>query len=194
MLDGGTENDTLDGGIGNDILKGGSGLDRYLVRAIDGADTIEDSDGKGVVEFDGKVLLSGLRRTDDPATVFHSADGSITLTKQGTDLVVTGSGPLTIKNFATGTFGITLFAEADYAAATRDTFLKTVPDPTNPPPATIQVAFFDEGNNHSNDLEEPLTDGTNHLIHALGGADTIISGAGDERLMRNGVVKFALTP
>ncbi|HJS66205.1 MAG TPA: hypothetical protein VJ760_02610 [Nitrospiraceae bacterium] len=124
LLDGGTENDTLDGGIGNDILKGGSGLDRYLVRAIDGADTIEDSDGKGVVEFDGKVLLSGLRRTDDPATVFHSADGSITLTKQGTDLVVTGSGPLTIKNFMSGTFGITLFAEAGYAPVTRTEFQK----------------------------------------------------------------------
>jgi Ca2+-binding RTX toxin-like protein len=69
---------------------------------------------------------------------------------------------------------------------TRDTFLKTVPDPNNPPPATIQVAFFDEGNNHSNNLEDPLTDGTNNFIHALGGADTIISGAGDDQLYGDG--------
>jgi Ca2+-binding RTX toxin-like protein len=48
------------------------------------------------------------------------------------------------------------------------------------------VAFFDEGNNHSNDLEDPLTDGTNNLIHALGGADTIISGAGDDQLYGDG--------
>ena len=54
------------------------------------------------------------------------------------------------------------------------------------PPATIQVAFFDEGNNHSNNLEDPLTDGTNNLIHALGGADTIISGAGDDQLYGDG--------
>ena len=186
VLEGGTENDILDGGIGNDILKGGSGLDTYRIRAIDGADTIEDSDGKGVVEFDGKVLISGLRRTDDPANVFRSADGTITYAKQGNNLVVTGSGPLTIKNFTSGMLGIKLFGEAGYAAATRDTFLKTVPDPNNPPPATIQVVFFDEGNNHSNYLEDPLTDGTNNLIHALGGADTIISGAGDDQLYGDG--------
>ena len=185
-LDGGTENDTLDGGLDNDILKGGAGLDRYIIRAVDGADTIDDSDGKGVVEFDNKILLSGLRRTDDPANVFHSADGTITLTKQGVDLVVTGSGPLTIKNSSSGQFGVRLVGESAYAAVTLDTFLKTVPDPNNPPPATIQVAFFDEGNNHSNNLEDPLTDGTNNLIHALGGADTIISGAGDDQLYGDG--------
>jgi len=185
-LEGGADNDVLDGGLDNDILKGGAGLDRYIIRAVDGADTIEDSDGKGVVEFGGKILLSGLRRTDDPANVFHSADGTITLTKQGVDLVVTGSGPLTIKNFATGQFGVRLVGEAAYAPVTRDTFLKTIPDPNNPPPATIQVAFFDEGNNHSNNLEDPLTDGTNNLIHALGGADTIISGAGDDQLYGEG--------
>src|SRR6185295_13158634 len=95
ILEGGTENDTLDGGLDNDILKGGSGVDRYIVRAVDGADTIDDSDGKGVVEFDGQVLLSGLHRTSDSTNVFHSADGTITYTKSGTDLVVTGSGPLT---------------------------------------------------------------------------------------------------
>src|SRR4029079_17162330 len=100
VLEGGADGDTLVGGLDNDTLRGGSGLDRYIIGAIDGADQIEDSDSKGVVEFDGKVLLSGLRRTNDPANVFHSADGTITLTKQGNnDVVVTGSGPLTIKSF-----------------------------------------------------------------------------------------------
>ena len=90
ILEGGTENDTLDGGLDNDILRGGAGLDRYISNF--GADTIEDSDGRGVVEFHGsEVLLSGLRRTDDPTNVFRSADGTITLTKSGADLVVTGS-------------------------------------------------------------------------------------------------------
>ncbi|MBH0183244.1 MAG: hypothetical protein HP490_16680 [Nitrospira sp.] len=186
VLNGGSNNDTLDGGLDNDILRGGSGLDTYIIRAVDGADTIEDSDGKGVVEFDNKILISGLRRTGDPANVFHSADGTVTLTKQGTDLVVTGSGPLTITNFSSGQFGVRLVSEAAYAAATRDIFLKTIPDPSNPPPATIQVAFFDEGSNHSNNLESSLTDSTNNFIHALGGADTIISGAGDDQLYGDG--------
>ena len=148
------------------------------------------------MEFDGKVLLSGLRRTGESGNVFHSADGTLTFTKSGADLVVTGSGPLTIKNFATGKFGIRLVEEGSYGAATRDTFLKTVPNPNNPPPATIQVAFFDEGNNHSNNLEDPLTDGTNNLIHALGGADTIISGgSGNDDVLWGGQggITLALT-
>src|SRR5262245_54223946 len=186
VLEGGADGDILVGGLDNDILRGGTGLDTYIIRAIDGADSIEDSDGRGVVEFDGKALISGLRRTDEPANRFHSTDGSITLTKNGVDLVVTGSGPLTIKNFSTSLFGIKLFGEAGYAAATRDTFLKTIPDPNNPPPATIQVTFFDENNNFSNNLEDPLTDGVNNLIHALGGADTIISGNGDDQLHGEG--------
>jgi hypothetical protein len=82
--------------------------------------------------------------------------------------VVTGSGPLTIMNSSTGQVGIRLVAEAVYAPVTRDTFLTTVPGPNNPPLATIQVTFFDEGNNHSSNLKDPLTDGTNNLIHALG--------------------------
>jgi Ca2+-binding RTX toxin-like protein len=184
LLEGGIGNDTLDGGLDNDMMRGGAGLDRYISKF--GADTIEDSDGNGVVEFHDTVLLGGLRRTDDPANVFHSADGTITFMKSGTDLVVTGSGPLTIKNFTSGQFGIRLVEEASYGAATRDTFLKTVPDPNNPPPATIQVAFFDEGNNHSNNLEDPLTDGTNNFLHALGGSDTIISGNGDDQLYGDG--------
>jgi hypothetical protein len=124
ILEGGTENDILDGGLDNDILKGGEGLDRYISNF--GADTIEDSDNRGVVEFDNKVLLSGLRRTDDPTNVFRSADGTITLTKSGADLVVTGSGPLTVKNFSSGQFGIRLIGEAAYAPVA-ETFLKTVP-------------------------------------------------------------------
>jgi len=38
-----------------------------------------------------------------------------------------------------------------------------------------------------------LTDGTNNFIHALGGADTIISGVGDDQRMRHGAVKLVLT-
>ena len=200
LLEGGAEADTLDGGLDNDILKGGEGLDRYIIRAVDGADTIEDSDGKGVVEFDGKILLGGLRRTEDPVNVFHSADGTITYTKGGADLVVTGSGSLTIKNFSTGQFGIGLIEEGSYGEATRTEFLKidhyvqvgNNPDGT-PIFEPVYAAFFDDTANdphngmplHLGGLTPPLGDEHN-LIHAGGGNDTVISGTGDDQLYGEG--------
>jgi Ca2+-binding RTX toxin-like protein len=197
LLDGGTGNDTLDGGLDNDIMRGGAGLDRYISNF--GADTIEDSDGKGVVEFDGKVLLGGLHRTGDSANVFHSADGTITLTKSGTDLVVIGSGPLTIKNFATGQFGIRLVGEADYASVTRTEFQKidhyiqvgNNPDGT-PIYEPVYAPFFNDNANDPREgtpflggLTTPLGD-DNNLIYAAGGNDTIISGTGDDQLYGEG--------
>ncbi|MCC6965846.1 MAG: hypothetical protein IT391_06125 [Nitrospira sp.] len=110
LLRGGTENDTLIGGTGDDLLEGGGGFDTYIYNLGDGADTIIDSDGKGQVNFKGQVLKVGLHRANDPSNVYRSADGTITLTKTGNDLVITGSGPLTIKNFdfTNGMLGITL--------------------------------------------------------------------------------------
>jgi Ca2+-binding RTX toxin-like protein len=204
ILEGGSENDTLDGGLDNDIMRGGAGLDRYISNF--GADTIEDSDGKGVVEFDGKVLLGGLHRTGDPANVFHSVDGTITLTKQGTDLVVIGSGPLTLKNFSSGQFGIRLVGEADYAPVTRtefqtiDHYIQVGNAPNGDPIyEPVYAPFFDDGANDPRDgtpllggLTMPLGD-ENNLIYAAGGNDVVASDVGDDQLMRNSVLKFALT-
>ena len=191
ILEGGTENDTLDGGLDNDILRGGAGLDRYISNF--GADTIEDSDGRGVVEFHGsEVLLSGLRRTDDPTNVFRSADGTITLTKSGADLVVTGSGPLTIKNFSSGQLGIRLVEDGRYAAATRTEFVKIDHyDLTPTGYIPVYAAFFDD---NANDMRNtaaigglvPEIDDRNNLIYAGGGNDFIISGAGDDQLYGDG--------
>ena len=190
ILEGGTGADTLDGGLDNDILKGGEGLDRYISNF--GADTIEDSDGKGVVEFDGKVLLSGLRRTDDPENVFRSADGTITLTKQGNDLRVTGSGPLTIKNFSSGLFGIRLVEEGSYAAATRSEFLKIDHyDATPTGLVPVYTAFFDDNTNDTMTTVNPgqlvpAIGDENNLIYAGGGNDRIVSGSGDDQLYGEG--------
>ncbi|MEQ1588766.1 MAG: hypothetical protein ABL902_00235, partial [Gallionella sp.] len=56
FLDGGTGNDTLRGGGGRDTLTGGAGFDTYVYNAGDGMDTIDDSDHKGVVNFNGTDL------------------------------------------------------------------------------------------------------------------------------------------
>src|SRR6185295_8051983 len=106
LLDGGNDNDTLDGGLDNDTLKGGSGFDRYIVRF--GSDTIEDSDGSGVVELNGQIVVGGLHRAGEPDNTWKSLDGQFTLVKQGSNLIINNT--LTIQNFdfTTGVLGIHL--------------------------------------------------------------------------------------
>ena len=204
VLEGGTESDFLDGGLDNDILRGGDGLDTYLIRAVDGADTIEDSDGHGVVEFDGKILVGGLRHAGDPTNVFHSADGTITYRKSGTDLTVTGSGSVTIKNFSSGKLGIRLVAEETYAEATRTEFLKVdgyVQVGTDPQGAPIfepvYLPFFDDSDNDTRstsligepvqgELTPEIDDDQHTLIHAGGGEDIVIAAGGDDEVYGEG--------
>ena len=110
-LDGGIGDDTLDGGLDNDTLKGGSGFDRYIVRF--GSDTIEDSDGNGVVELNGKIVVGGLHRHGEPDNTWKSLDGQFTFVKQNSNLIINNT--LTINNFTTGALSIHL-AEAPNTA------------------------------------------------------------------------------
>lgn len=188
VLDGGADNDILDGGADNDTLRGGSGIDTYRTYLGDGADTIEDSDGLGIVEFEEEVLSGGLRRSSDPANVYRSSDGTITYTQQGNDLVVTGSGSLTIRNFSTGQFGIRLMEEHLYGLGDRTEFLKIdhyeiTPDGLVP----FYVAFFDDSSNDTRVNHEvgrlvPDINDESNVIHALGGSDYVVTGAGDDQL------------
>lgn len=50
--------------------------------------------------------------------MYHSADGAITYTKSGIDLVMTSSGSLTINNSSSDQFGIRLPGKGSYGAAT----------------------------------------------------------------------------
>ena len=51
--------DKLNGGAGNDILKGGAGMDVCQFTGIYGQDTINDSDGQGLIMVDGNPQLMG---------------------------------------------------------------------------------------------------------------------------------------
>ena len=185
----------MDGGLGSDTLRGGGGVDTYIIRSADGADTIEDSDGKGVVDFDGQVLGGALQQAGDSSGVYRSADGSITFTQVGNDLVVTGSGPLTIKNFTNGQFGIRLMDLANYGEATRTVFdrihhyeqVGSNPD-GSPILQPVYAPFFDDT---ANDTRPPITNispivppigDENNLIHAGGGNDFVLTGDGDDQV------------
>ncbi len=98
--------DLLAGGTGdNDLLEGGAGFDTYLYNTGDGTDRIEDSDAKGQIIFDGKLLQGGIRKTGDAANTYTSLDGSTTYVMVNTDLLVNGL--LTVNaNFQSGQLGI----------------------------------------------------------------------------------------
>lgn len=177
ILHGGDGVDRLDGGLDNDVLKGGEGTDIYHYRF--GADIIDDSDGKGVIHFKDSTLQGGLRREEDPEHTYKSLDGLITYTKQGNDLVVTGSGPLTIKNFVNGQFGIHLADASGLAEAAQPTidFSNGWSTLTN-----ADYPFTD-----TDDIGYVGRDGHNVVLHAFGGNDFIsVSGGGNDEIYGDG--------
>jgi Ca2+-binding RTX toxin-like protein len=155
-ITGNAQSNVLDGGEGTDILKGGVGRDLYV---LDGQDTVEDSDGLGILKFNQQLLVGGVRRASDPANTFHSSDGQFTYVQSGTTLTVNGQ--LTVMNWQPGEVGITL---------------TTVPDTTRPALPTIdftngQPSIVWEGDDSNN---APMFDaGANHIAYGRGGFDVI---------------------
>ncbi|WP_447859842.1 calcium-binding protein [Nitrospira calida] len=190
-LEGGAGHDILVGGAGDDELRGGTGFDTYLYTSGDGLDRIEDAHGQNAILFDQQLLQGGIREAGGGA--YTSLDGRFTYAFSGTDLVV--NGVLTLnEHFQNGQFGIRLFELPAYAAATRSEFVKVDhyqqigTDPEgNPIYEPVYAPFFDDNPNNTTTttdpgrLVPPIGD-DNNLIHALGGNDTIVSGAGDDQL------------
>jgi Ca2+-binding RTX toxin-like protein len=85
-------NDKLIGGGDADRLSGGRGFDSY---EADSEDTIWDSDGKGLVKLNGKVLTGGSRTEDDPEGVYKN--GNDTYKLSGNTLTINGG--LVIEEF-----------------------------------------------------------------------------------------------
>ncbi len=177
-LYGGAGIDLLTGKAGADLLQGGIGLDIYQYYASgssanDGADTILDTDGNGVLRYTytpssgvvrGTVIVDASVKNSE--TEWHSADGNFRYElipgAQGqSDLVVTiiadAGGSMTLKDFRDGDFGIWLNAPQQRSFAdTTDTILGT-------------------------DSSESLAGTADHnLVLAFAGNDTVRAGAGDD--------------
>ncbi|TAK52261.1 MAG: hypothetical protein EPO27_01575 [Betaproteobacteria bacterium] len=179
-LYGGAGIDLLTGKAGEDLLQGGIGLDIYQYYASgssanDGADTILDTDGNGVLRYTYAPSSGVVRSTvitdasvKNTDTEWHSADGKFRYElvpgAQGqSDLVVTiaadAGGSMTLKDFRDGDFGIWLNSPPPRSFAdTTDTILGI-------------------------DLSESLAGTPGHdLILAFAGNDTVRAGAGDDNV------------
>jgi Ca2+-binding RTX toxin-like protein len=180
--------DTLNGRGGSDILLGGAGFDTYVYRAGDGTDTIEDTEELNAVLFNNRLLQGGI--ADAGGTTYTSLDGTYTFVKSNGDLIVNDLLTLN-ENFVSGQLGIRLFDLPAFGEATRTQFLKVDHYDPNPVPGgdpiPVYAPFFDNASNNTTNtanpggLTPPIGD-ANNLIHALGGDDYVLSGAGDDVL------------
>ncbi|SFV61134.1 Alkaline phosphatase [hydrothermal vent metagenome] len=93
-LYGGSGDDTLYGSVGKDELKGGDDFDTYY--AGDG-DTIMDSDGKGVVSFEGSLLTGGTLVKGSSNK--YKGDGGVYTLDNGVLTFTKGTQTLTINNY-----------------------------------------------------------------------------------------------
>jgi Ca2+-binding RTX toxin-like protein len=105
---GGAGNDTLEGGNGNDWLYGGAGLDTYEFSAGHGNDVVIDSDGQGVIRYDGATIAGA---SIGPDGVGRDERFTYTLIDKGDgthDLLIQRNGTsdsITIRNWIEGGFG-----------------------------------------------------------------------------------------
>ena len=160
-LIGGIGNDILLGGTGDsDLLEGGAGFDTYYYNAGDGNDTIEDSDANGRIIFDGRILLGGVRKADDPADTYKSLDDTFTYVMSGGHLIV--NGVLTINaDFQSGQFGIDLLDRSDDSTGALPTI------DYNNGQQTITWVGGNSGNTPG------FTTPANYILFGLGGSDLL---------------------
>ncbi|MDO8336256.1 MAG: flagellinolysin [Candidatus Saccharibacteria bacterium] len=115
LLLGGAGDDVLNGGEGNDILKGGADNDTYKFTGDFGRDIILDNDGTDVIDIDG-VVVGELKQTAKDSLTYTNAAGTVeaVLIDNGDSksLLINSasnrSNSVTIDNWATGKFGVTL--------------------------------------------------------------------------------------
>ncbi len=197
-LYGGSGADTITGGGGNDYLEGGTGFDTYVVNTGDGNDAILDTDGDGVVQWNG-LSVHGKTGVPDGAWQQLSPnswrDGQNGFTywlipgAQGDTLKIgLGDMSLTLRDWEEGELGITL---GSGAPAVTDLTLQgdLAPLDQNPGTPGVQIGYDALGNVLVGTEAEPHRADTlydsagNDLLLGLGGNDRLLATrGGDDRL------------
>jgi Ca2+-binding RTX toxin-like protein len=197
--------DYLRGQAGNDYIEGGTGLDVYEYgrrgrsssAVNDGADTILDVDGLGVLRYtyqdsvgvqqstvlaEASIKLSDTRwQSADGKAVFEKGNGGLVITIAGLD-----SGSITINNFRDGDYGIRLWQSANASLTTFTIAGDQAPKDFDAPPE-MQTQTDELGNiivdpaTPEPDRADTLNDsGANDLITSLGGNDVITASRGGD--------------
>ncbi|MGC3974746.1 MAG: calcium-binding protein [Nitrospira sp.] len=186
---GNSGNNRLTGKGGNDLLEGGVGFDTYVYSSGDGTDRIEDSDARGQIVFDGRVLQGGIRRAGDAGNTYTSLDGQTTYVMSGTDLIVNGV-LIVNENFQSGQMGIEL---RDKSGMPRDSggptgsFIYTYIGSADaeewvPGPGAIEV-YANGGNDVLHGDHAPILGAFDDLLDGGAGNDVFFGGYGNDYLI-----------
>lgn len=191
-LEGGGGDDILLGGKGSDTLNGGSGYDRYV---IEGSDTVEDSDGKGILTDRSGRHISGMIQKRAGGTYVSQSD-SIVSASGDADLTLTlvDGSSVTIEGYQDGYLNIRLFEEEALSTQFDRTIVGDFsPKDFDPNTAGVQTQTDDLGNVVLDEAQpEPgRKDGFhdsegNDLIKGLGGDDFIYSWRGGDDQIEGG--------
>ncbi|KAF7767599.1 hypothetical protein PCIT_a3648 [Pseudoalteromonas citrea] len=184
VIEGMSGDDTVSGGKGNDVLIGGRGHDRYLYRAGDGQDVIDNTHGG-----DDVIELQGVSFSD-------VASG---LQKSGDNLVLnigSGGDKLTVKNwFLGGDFVVEQIQVSDGSNISADQIFSAfgIANPSRqrsaqydnlPDEAQYESRFAGAANNDTllGSSSADMIDGKqgDDWIMSGGGNDYLIGGAGDD--------------
>ncbi len=190
---GGADDDTLNGGLEGrsddspDYLDGGAGNDTYHAY---NHDVISDSDGQGRIIFNDQTIvdLQFLLQQTANGGIYRSADGSERASRvdldgdgQSDDLRIHGS-DLTILNFESGQFGITLDGLATEAPTPIYSYTLTgdlQPQDFDPNTLGIQAQDDQHGNFIRGEVADP---GREDIVYGSSGNDLLNGVAGDDGL------------
>jgi Ca2+-binding RTX toxin-like protein len=164
--------DILTGNKGNDYLEGGADSDTYIFTTGDGFDTINDTDGQGVITVDGENLSGGQKLGSN---VWQSTDTDHKYTYTWMDATANGDLLITQKDSPNDRILIKHFHK-DYLGITLE-------DSNSPPPAPPQTTNTRTGNVLIPDWEDYLqVTKENDLLQGLGGDDQLEGKEGDDIL------------
>ena len=179
-LQGDAGTDTLDGGEGNDQLVGGKGFDTYALEGSFGQDTIQDSDGAGVIKV-GALQLAGGKASGAANT--YKADGftyARVANGASVDLVIAQDGTgnrITISGWQAGQLGITLDETLIAPPPVSNTFNGEYAKQIDPNDGTRYV--FDSFSNYASSGRAArnrrcaLGTASNDVLRGLGGNDAL---------------------
>jgi hypothetical protein len=205
LLIGNAGDDTLQGGKNNDTLIGGADYDTYIVNAGDGADTLLDSDGQGVVVIDG-IEAKGSNGLAADNWTRHGTDSWTDLQNgivyvlyavgDGTQnlRISKGDASVTIRNWKPGDLGIEIGAGIPPALPVTDRTITgdLTPIDFNPTEPGVQTQTDELGNVIVSGEAMPgradyLQDGAgnDHLL-GLDGDDFLYAWRGGDNILEGG--------
>ena len=180
-LEGGSGDDILIGGAGDDTLDGGSGFDTYVV---EGSDTIQDSDGRGILKDKAGNFISGAIQKRDDGSYVYLSDPSVGVTRDADlTLTFTDGTVVRIKNYQDGDLGMQLVDASAQGPVELTISGDILPTDLDPGTEGIQAAGDAQGNPiGTSQPYEDILGGSAGNDHISSGAlnDDVGAGAGDD--------------